>query len=68
MMTHTNREPPGQPQDPSLHRKTIFETIKTILISEFYKCFFLHLELNNNIKLHKTSQDEFKTFGYHSPV
>ena len=47
-MTHTKREPHGQPRDPSLCRKTILETIKSFKISDYYKVVFLHIEINNS--------------------
>ena len=48
MMTHTKREPRGRPRDPSLCRKTILETTKSLLISYYYKFVFLHIEINKS--------------------
>ena len=48
MMTHTKREPRRGPQDPSLWRKAILDTIKSLSISDYYKIAFLHIEFNNS--------------------
>ena len=48
MMTHTKREPRGQPRDPFMCRKTILETIKSVSISDYYKFVFLHIPLINS--------------------
>ena len=47
------------PWDPSLCRKTILETIKSLSISDYYGCLFIHLEkklqLFSEIRLHRMS-------------
>ena len=48
MMTHTKLEPRGRPRDPSLCRKTILETIKSLLISDCYKLVFLYRGITNS--------------------
>ena len=56
MMTHTKREPRGRPRDPSSCRKTILETIKSLLISDYYKLVFLYRGITNSclVKLNFT--------------
>ena len=37
------REPRAPSQDPSLCKKNILETNKTLYISDYYKCAYLHI-------------------------
>ena len=45
MITHTKREPRGRPRDPSLCSKTILETIKILLTTDYYIIDFPKLPL-----------------------
>ena len=58
MMTHKNREARGRPRDLSLCRKTILESIKSLLISLYYWIFslqFSSVQLVSEIRLHRFS-------------
>ena len=58
MMTYTNREARGRLRDLSLCRKTILESIKSLLISHYYWISFLQyssVQLFSEIRLHRLS-------------